>query len=124
MVKKDGKWGMMNISGKLILPYQFCGYSIINKNLIQLAVEYENGNYRYGFYDWKGKQIQPHKYYNKIEFTWSCFYEGLAWVSGENGIGFIDEKGNEIIPCIYHYPDCPWSERNDYIQRFRWVLYM
>jgi len=126
-VKKGDKWGITDISGKLILPFQFYSYSVINKNLIQLAVKNEKDQYYYGFYNWEGKLIQPHKYYNKIEGEkyWQVFYEGLAQVYKDNGFGFIDEKGNEVIPCIYECPDNIKYPEDIRFKQFRWgVVYV
>lgn len=98
-VEKDSKYGLMDKTGKLVLP---CTFEFIGKFSEGLAPA-KKGD-KYGFIDIKGNWII------KPEYTGAeAFHNGLAAVSKgpsayEATWGFIDAKGKIIIPLtIYAY---------------------
>lgn len=98
-VEKDNKYGLIDKTGKLVLP---CTFEAIGKVADGLAPARKNE--KYGFIDIKGNWII------KPEYTGAeAFHNGLAAVSKgpsayEATWGFIDAKGKVIIPLtIYSY---------------------
>jgi hypothetical protein len=89
-VKKDGKWGFMDKSAKMVVPPTYdepndegYGYSDISEGLIAVK---QNG--KWGFIDNKGNVIIPFLYDSA-----SLFREGRAEVELNNETFSIDKKG-------------------------------
>ncbi len=94
-VKKDGKWGVINIKGELVTDYQF--------DILEIGSSWNQSqgnhffrikqNNKYGFLNNKGKLVIAPKYH-KAEF----FIHGIAkvWIN-EDYWGYIDEEGNEYF---------------------------
>lgn len=128
---KDEKCGLMDSTGKIIIP---CEYSMFidSFNEFGLAKVLKNG--KVGYVNIKGKMVIECKYQNAGDFNegllnvrlndkWGyidatgktiiphkyeigiAFSQGLARVAkreaGQYYFGFIDLKGNEVIPLIY-----------------------
>ena len=90
IVNKDYKYGLVDISGDIIIPVEYEDIKQFHEDLFWTKL-----NGKWGLMDISGTLIIPHKYTNvhgfKVEF---------------NGMwGFIDKAGNEIIPCKYKYID-------------------
>ena len=91
IVKKNGKWGFIDMTGKEVIP---CIYDGAREFREFLAPVRKNG--KYGFIDWSGKEVIPCIY----DFVFG-FREGLASVEKNGKWGIIDKSGKEVIPCIY-----------------------
>lgn len=92
-VKKNGKWGYKNSSGKLVINYKFD-----NPDVFQDGVAGVTLNGKDGLINTKGEILVPFGKYKSIYL----FHEGLAQVIGQNSLyGFINAKGKEVIPCKY-----------------------
>ncbi|QNK58046.1 WG repeat-containing protein [Paenibacillus sp. PAMC21692] len=125
-VKKDGKWGLINITGTLIVPpkYDYVGpfvegraevsvgekWGFINRNGLEvIPVQYdyvrnfnEDGisvvskGNKVGVINLNGKIVVPIKY---NDIGW--FSEDMAAVRTDKGLGFVNRKGVEVIPPQY-----------------------
>lgn len=124
-VLKDGKWGYIDSSGKIIIPLQYedpsqftHGYVDVKQNgkvglidktgkvVVPLQYDYI-GNYhnglfsvrnlqeKYGFIDSSGNVIIPFEY-DGVDISW--FNNGLASVKKGNKYGAIDVKNKIVIP--------------------------
>lgn len=125
-ITKDGKYGFADMSGKVVIPYQWEFADSFSEGTA--AVKDPNG--KYGFIDKTGLVVIPCQwkkawgfseglaavedidekwgYINKIgEVVIPCrwkfalpFFEGLADVQNEDGKhGFIDKTDKVVIPC-------------------------
>lgn len=126
-VKKDGKWGFINIYGEVVIPFKYdavfsgffdhlapvqtggkWGYidrdgKVVIPMIYDSVYWFSGGNAsvkigrKWGSIDRAGKIIVPAKY--KKEIWWSC---GMAPVlDDKNKYGFYDETGKQLTPCIY-----------------------
>jgi hypothetical protein len=91
-VKKDGKWGIINASGKAVIDFIYQKASNYDDNYLA-RVKLKN---KYGFIDTTGKVIIEIKY---SDCLW--FGEGLCPVKTKGKWGYIDTGGNVILPFIY-----------------------
>ena len=95
-VMKDGKWGVMNASGKLVLPteYEFVhgdAYEGFFDGLLRIM---QKG--KYGFADMDGNVVIP------LEYDWvSDFTNGYAGVNKDKKYGIIDTTGSVVVPLNY-----------------------
>lgn len=129
VVNKDGKWGAINKTGKVVVPFL---YDEVNNFYKGFAKVKADG--KYGFVDTTGKQVVP-PIYDKVNymldgvavvnlsgkdividkqgkqlFDFESFgykyngdySEGLASVIKDNRIGYIDKGGKEVLPFIYN----------------------
>lgn len=97
-VSQNYKYGLMDITGKKILPLE---YKLVNTFSKSAAVKFEKDN-KVGFTDSKGNLLfeKPKSVFN----LYACF-EGMI-LCGVNGkYGFLDMKGNEVIVTKYEYAD-------------------
>jgi len=125
--KKDGKRGIVNISGKEILLPDYKsintfvnGYAVVFGNSMDSGVIDKSGklvfslsnsfienfseglfsiqkNMKAGYIDITGKEVIPLKYADT-----SSFSDGLAAVENDKyKWGFIDKTGKEVIPFVY-----------------------
>lgn len=128
-IKKDGKWGFIDRTGKEVISCCFgdvrnfshglaasiymWGWSFINKTgtkAIPFTYDYVSDffqglakvrrNGKYGFINKSGAIVIP---CTNDYFYVSDFSEGLALVKKDGKYGFIDKTGKEIIPCRYDY---------------------
>ncbi len=96
-VKRNGKYGILNRKGKLILP---CEYDYSNRAPEEyvfhdgLALVEKDG--KFGFVDTKGTLVIPIEYPAAFYFS-----EGLAPVRKGNFWGFIDRHNHEVIPFMF-----------------------
>jgi len=115
--KKDDKWGVINMSGKEIVPpiYGYIsrfknGYAVVSDRDMRKSGEIEKA--KHGVIDKNGKVIIPISN-NYI----GDFSEGLFPIRNDHKAGYIDTNGKEVIPLKYTYT-IPFSEglaavRND-----------
>jgi hypothetical protein len=91
LVKKDGKYGFVDLNGKIVVPIEF-----------QEAVAYSEGfapvrkGSLWGFYDSTGKVLVQPVYLDAL-----CFHEGMAAVATNEGWGFINVKNDFSIKPQY-----------------------
>jgi len=126
VVRKVDKMGVVDSSGKIIIPCQYEAIHPYYKNG-RIAVQ-QNG--QWALFDAAGKQLTPFKYtalgrcsFHRISFKnkefWgfldkngkevvsasydyaSNFYEGLAFCRRADTIGYIDTMGKVIVPFQY-----------------------
>jgi WG containing repeat len=96
-VAKDDKYGGIDKSGKIIIPFIYNQLENLGNNLLHAKLD---GNYF--FLTSTGVNLRLSKNYS---FNTS-FIAGLAEVSLEKKIGFLNTNGVEIIPAKY---DMVWS---------------
>lgn len=108
IVKREGKYGVVNKNNDIIIPFnfdritqRFGEYYIVEK---REANELKGGGYLKGLFSNKGKQIIPCKY-NEI----SDFHDGISMVYDGWSYGFISDRGEVISECIYSQAQ-PFSE--------------
>ena len=84
--EKDGKWGYVDNTGKVIIPFIYDTADDFREGLAAVRIEYS-----WGFIDKDGKTVIPFEY----DGAWS-FIDGLAPVYKDNLWGFINHN-NEIV---------------------------
>ena len=94
--KKDEKYGYVDTSGKVMIPFEYDGVGSFNEGLA--AVEKDG---KYGYIDTSGKVIVTFEYDGAENFS-----EGFAAVEKDDMWGFIDAIGNVITLLEY---DKVWS---------------
>ncbi len=100
---KNGKWGLMDGSGKMITPsiYQLIGNNgKFSEGLLAIVL-----NKKSGYIDTTGKVVIPTKYDECNPFKHGT---ATVWV-GEN-CGLIDKTGKIIIPVKYSLVDDTWDK--------------
>jgi hypothetical protein len=123
-IRKNNKYGAVDLTGKEIIPFKYDHVSIINNSI---SAEL---NEKVSIIDISGKEITPVKY-DYVRFSNNGFIvsqngksgfinktgeikiplkydilsdfnlEGLFYVNNNGLIGCIDTSGNEVIPIIY-----------------------
>jgi len=129
MVKKNGKWGLMNMEPRMVIP-------VISDGLIEELVTYDN-NFLYLIkkgksvilYNPEGKAISLE--YDRIEAfnTWENYADyskSVAKVFKGGKIGYIKMDGKEIIPPKYDYlikvnADNYIFNKGGKIHRYEWL---
>ena len=108
IVKREGKYGVINKKNDIIVPFvfdritqRFGEYYIVEK---LDANERKGGGHLKGLFSNKGKQIIPCKY-NEI----SDFHDGISMVYDGWSYGFINDRGEVISECKYSQAQ-PFSE--------------
>ncbi|MBU1868886.1 MAG: WG repeat-containing protein, partial [Candidatus Omnitrophica bacterium] len=94
-VKVDGKWGLIDRHGKLVVKPQFSNLNFWSEGLTGVEI-----NKRWGFIDDKGKVVIPAQFDNV-----GMFSEGLAAVTINGKHGYINKKGKIIIRPQYYTAD-------------------
>lgn len=97
MVKQNGKYGIINKKGKVILPIEYDNSGWRSMEYIfseNLAMVEKNGHY--GFVNKQGEIVIPLVYESAQHCT-----EGLIPVQKEGVWGFIDKEGNEVSPFVF-----------------------
>jgi hypothetical protein len=126
-VKMNDKWGFIDSSDKIVVPFIYDDVSPFNEGLSCVLLDG-----KWGVIDKTGKNIIPHSYDNLSDFeegfaafnsNGKCgfvntqnkiitaidyeyvnpFHEGLAGVKLDGKLGFIDYTGKLVIPFIYEY---------------------
>ncbi len=89
-VKIDGKWGFIDVDGKIVIPAKYKDAHDFSEGLA--AVEFGENKNQWGFIDKTGKiVVQP-----QFEDSW-YFNDGLAAIEKDQKYGFIDKQGKIII---------------------------
>ena len=83
-VKMNGKWGLIDKSGREVIP---CKYDYARDFSEGLATVRING--KWGYIDKSGREVIPCKYNDVGNFS-----EGLAMVQMNGKYGYIDKEGN------------------------------
>jgi len=91
-VKLNGKWGFIDKSGKLVIPFKFDNISHFHEGIALVEL-----NEKYGYIDITGKNITPIIY----EFQSDAFCNGMCRVKRDGKWGFIDKSGKEVIAAKY-----------------------
>ena len=98
-VELNGKYGLVDASGKEVLPanYDYVGgfndgVGDFNDGLAKVKL-----NGKYGLVDTTGEKIIPPKY----DVIWR-FFEGFAKVTLDDKYGFVDQQGKEVVPLKYN----------------------
>ncbi len=87
-VSKDGKWGIVDSYGKLIVPCEYDPIDAFTSNgLIRVSKDW-----KYGFVDQTGKLVIDCQYENAKPYK-----NSLAAVRKDGKWGFIDKKGELVI---------------------------
>jgi len=94
-VKINGKWGLIDKTGKTIISPQFDNTYGFSEGLIKVAINKKNGyiDQNYGYIDKMGNILIPLQFDYCYEFS-----EGLASVRINDKWGYIDRTGKMIIP--------------------------
>ncbi|WP_418936115.1 WG repeat-containing protein [Moraxella bovis] len=86
-VKKDGKYGVINKTGKVLIPFEYSSYILpIAKGIFMVEV-----NGKYGAISDDGRVLIPIQY----DFI-SEFYHDVAKVELNGEIFYIDKQGNRL----------------------------
>lgn len=96
MVKMNGKWGLIDKTGKfrVELKYDSQKWSNANSRFVQV-------NDKWGLIDLEGNYLAEPKYDVIAGYNSTGFHEGLAPVSIDGLWGYIDETGKEVIAPKY-----------------------
>jgi len=89
-LKVNGKWGLINENGTVVLPFEYDGIEYFGGDLAAVKV---NGKWK--ITDMKGNEIVPHDYDDAVYFI-----EGLAAVKIDGKWGIVDENGL-VVPHKY-----------------------
>lgn len=112
-VKNNGKWGCIDTSGNLIIPYKFDKVYSYNED-IAIVFNGTMNNWgnpvtgTYQFIDLNGKSI-----YKSTEQLFS-FSEGFARVTSKGKIGYINKDGKMVIPAT-------WDSAGSFNEGLAWV---
>ncbi|WP_304334222.1 WG repeat-containing protein [Conchiformibius steedae] len=90
-VQQNGKWGVINKSGKVVIPFQYDEYLTFSEGLAGAG---KNG--RWGFINKSAKVVIPFQYDNALEFK-----EGLTLVKQNGRWGVINKSGKVVAPIQY-----------------------
>lgn len=107
VLQKNGKYGAVDTTGKVIVPFKYDMQFIVNQKLGMLFFsDYSDVEHPKEYMtDFDGNLlIGP---YEQLE----GFHEGLAAFSQNGKTGFIDPKGKVVLPCKYDYA---WSFEGGY----------
>lgn len=116
--KLKGKWGIIDMQGKTIQPFEFSKVNNLDYGIAHLySVE---KNKRYGLVNLSSaKPLTEFVYENSFYFDDGTIEELglLAIVYKNKKAGLLNEKGVEIIPCIYDKGESPFTylEGNFYL---------
>jgi hypothetical protein len=93
-VQENGKWGLMDITGKSLLPFEYTTIIPYAKDKV-CKVEKDG---KYGFVDLKGNWL-----FEKVKsvYTLSGCNEGMVLCQVNNKYGYLDLKGDEVIVTKY-----------------------
>ena len=94
-VTKDGKKGVFNKKGKLLIPIEYD--DIKTPDFISGTYSVCNDG-KWGVLDKNGRSITLLIYDEISDYGFAC---GRLAVCKNNRWGFIDRKGREVIECIY-----------------------
>lgn len=90
-ISYGGKWGAINSSGKLIIPFKYQSHGEFSDGLAPVSL-----NDKWGFINKQGTLVVPTKYDSAENFR-----DGLACVELNGKFGAINKQGVVIIPIKY-----------------------
>jgi len=90
-VKKDGKWGYIDITGKIIIDFRFDDAYEFSDDLARVVIGQKSG-----YINKNGELVIKPQYDDCSEF-----HEGVAVAMLDNKYGFISKSGEWIIKPIY-----------------------
>lgn len=93
---RDGKHGVIDASGKTVLPFEYSYVGNMSEDIIVVA---KDG--KYGCFDKSGKMIIPMEFEEMTDFV-----NGLACIRYKKRYGFIDRNGEIIV--------APFSDQVEY----------
>lgn len=99
-VAKDGKFGVYNNSGILIVP---CKYDEISLEKNRIATWLDE---KEGMFDISGKLLLPNVYDTICDFL-----DSLALVKKSGKLGFVSLEGEEVVACVYD--KVLWNEKKN-----------
>ena len=101
-IKKNGKWGYVDTSGKVIVPTIYDECHIVGGDGYNFGLAtFNNGleavckDGKWGYIDITGKVVIPFIYDYAENFN-----DGLATVEKDGKWGFIDKSGNVVTPTV------------------------
>lgn len=99
-VKKNGKYGVVNREGKLIIPCEFDGISYYNakEGLCGVAIKSKNG-----VYDVKNNKLVVPCQYGHVKYYYVHLGHGYVVINDEKKYGFVNNQAKEAVPCTYSY---------------------
>ena len=107
-VKENGKWGLVDATGKRMVPSDYENFLPSAEGLIAA----QKGD-KWGFITPQGKEVTAFAYDSVQHFS-----EGMAAVMiepGECKWGFIDRQGKLVIPCSYELGFASeWGDMHQY----------
>ncbi len=103
IVQRNGRWGMIDRTGKQIIPCRYDGLEFLentNNQILRLYVQQT----RYGLIDTSGR-LCVRADFDEI----GRFSENRLSVLRDGRWGFVDAEGNEVVPCRFQEVK-PYSE--------------
>ena len=88
VVRKDGKYGYIDVSGRLVIPVKYQDAGSFSAGLAPVCLYG-----KYGYVDKSGEMVVPFKYSYAFPFS-----EGLAAVELNGKVAYIGPDGKTIIP--------------------------
>lgn len=95
IVRYEDKWGMVDATDKLLIPFQYDGIHFL-ENTDNKILRVYNNDHKYGLIDTLGRVTVNLKYDELGGFS-----EGKLAVKRNGLWGFVNDEGEEIIPCRY-----------------------
>jgi len=93
-VKLNGKWGMINLDGKEVIPIKYKAFKGVNFKNINVTLDFNN---KYGVIDNSGNIIIPFDY-DDLTFTLKLNY---VFSKNSNLVGLINDKNEVLIKNEY-----------------------
>lgn len=94
-VQKDGKWGYIDRTGNVVIPFQ---YDQVDYNGFEEGVTIAVIDGKVGLIDKQGKNITAFQY---DSFVNGGFIKGMVKVEKDGKVGIIDQTGKEVVPPVY-----------------------
>ncbi|SJZ78453.1 WG containing repeat-containing protein [Chitinophaga eiseniae] len=108
LLEKNGKMGVINTSGKEVVPVIYDGASLLKQGVVLLARK--NGDaWKYGYVDTTGKLLVPLEYdynvngyiYDYEDSTYLPLYKSEGGYSRAYKKGIAGRDGKVLVPAIY-----------------------
>ena len=96
-VGKDGKFGFIDQTGKVVIPLVYDNCELFSEGLaVVSAGSYPNT--KCGFINESGQLVVPMDYDFAVEFS-----DGLAVIEKNGKWGYVDTTGQTVIPLVYDF---------------------
>lgn len=99
IVKKDGKYGLIDETGKELFYTDYKRIDRFEDGYAKVYSGDDNGELKVGIIDVNGREVVPVRYQWLENFY--NFREGLAVMGQDRKYGFLDTRGNVVIPFKY-----------------------